>query len=72
MTTPVWSIDRASASITNNADGGFDVDFPLTLNGTKVCDIKGHMSGAGFLTITVVNLPGSVALTGFQAWSTTP
>lgn len=67
-----WSIDAANITLTNNADGGFDVDVPLTLNGTTVAEIQGVMTGAGGLTITLHLLSGSVPLTGFQAWSTRP
>lgn len=74
----VWTIDQANATIVSNADGGFDVDFPLLLNGTKVSDIKGHMAAGtrpdgtpvGFLTVTVANQPGAVPIVEFQAWST--
>jgi hypothetical protein len=71
-TAPTWSIDAANIALTNNDDGGFAVDVPITLDGTKVADIEGVMTGAGNLTITLKLGPDAVPITGFQAWSTRP
>lgn len=74
MAANTWSIDVPNIVLTNDpdGDGGFTITVPLTLNGSTVADIDGVMTGAGALTITLKLLDGSVPLTGFQAWSTSP
>ena len=66
----VWSIDTANETLTNSSDGGFTIDVPLLLNGVKVADITGVMTGAGWLEIKVIRQAGAPPINGFAAWST--